>query len=818
MLISHPEEKNVPKKSLRDHLFNVAGNCRRQLQNMRLNLTVINSDRLAELSFLIGISHDFGKTTSFFQSYIRKKRKGDPLTQHSFFSAIIAYNMVCLKRFEKIWAIVAYLIIKRHHGDLESLNENHRLKDNLRIADLQLEDILNKQLKEVILVYEGFFPEFSDFIQDIDISEFEDEIEDFEDILIEYLDGLDSDQRIEFFFIVNLLFSLLIDNDKKDAARLDLSYFDGNLEEPENDVFAFIDYLKKQEPEKFNSDLTLNKLRNQFLNEIRNNEHISAQQHFYTITAPTGIGKTFGCLAFANQLKSKLPKGEGRIIYCLPYTSIIDQNHEEFENIIKFSKGEKYTQRPERYLLKHHYLSSKTLKNRKDEENYSYKDYLEDRLLIEAWESSLIVTTFVQFFHTIIGYKNRFLKKFHNIVNSIVILDEVQNIPPEYHNLLKYIFHVIGTRFNIYFLLITATQPEILDQEKSVPVSLVQSDFYMKDPSFNRIKLWVDNEEQTLEKFGEKFCQNFSGDNCLIVLNTKKSAISLYNHISKQLPDYYVYCLTTLLVPRDRKTKIKQIKEDLKENKKVIVVSTQLIEAGVDLSFRFVYRDFGPLDSIVQVAGRCNRNGEYGELGGEMYLVTLQDDNRNMEFYKYIYDPVLIQYVNNTLEPKGYQSKDFTDLSINYFNKFDFEDKSNKLLSAIYELNYDIPGIRNQIPIRNFKLIEEYNEETLYILTTIESEEKFNRFLLLRELLQDKELSDEKKESILLEIEFLKTELKEFQISVKTSDLDCYKDSIIQEKDNYKYITYEDQQKYAYTSETGFLLSPKEEIDSTLSF
>ena len=406
------------------------------------------------------------------------------------------------------------------------------------------------------------------------------------------------------------------------------------------------------------------------------------------------------------------------------------------------------------------------------------------------------------------------------MVNAIVILDEVQNIPPDYYYLLKKVLDVLGKRFNIYFLLITATQPEILDLKRSEPLPLVQIGNYMKDPLFNRVKLIVQKKEQTLKEFAEGFCESFSENNCLIVMNTKKAAISLYEHIRDHKADYKTFCLTTFLVPHHRMKKIKQIKEALKSGEKIIVVSTQLIEAGVDLSFKWVYRDFGPLDSIVQVAGRCNRNSEYGEIGGQMRLLNLvNEDHGEKPYHSYIYQPILAQYVEHTLNQDAYESKDFSDLSVDYFKKFEFTDKAEKLLTAICNLNYD-DNPRSQLPIKKFKLIDDYSEESLYILVTPEAEQKMKRLFVVKDqLFQEKGLSKEMKEARLFEIEKLKAILKTFQISLRKRELEAYHDStIIEEKERYKFISHENQKEYAYDPDIGFLTNPRNEIPTTISF
>ncbi|OQX06466.1 MAG: hypothetical protein BWK80_50685 [Desulfobacteraceae bacterium IS3] len=815
MLISHPAEKNAPEKPLKVHLFNVGENSRRLIKSVRLDLTITSQEKLAELACFIGMFHDFGKATTWFQDYINGNRKGDNLTHHSFVSAVVCYHAVREKFDSPIWAMAAYLIVKKHHGDLEVFNSDEA--ENMDIAEKQLRDILKNQAEKVEQIYSEAFSDILRLVESIDLEDFKETLENFEDDLDDYGDDLGDEQKIELFFVVNLLFSVLIDTDKKDAARLDTVFFDGNLKEPVSDVFAYIENCRKNNPEKFDKSDSLNKLRDEFLSEIVANKSIRAENHFYTITAPTGIGKTFGCLAFANKLKSMLPEGEGRIIYCLPYTSIIDQNFDEFEKIVRFAKKEKYDERPGRYLLKHHHLMFKEVKNRVRQEEYSYKDYLDDKLFVESWESAMIVTTFVQFFHTIIGYKNSFLKKFHNIVNSIIILDEVQNVNPDYYDLLRNVLDVLGKRFNIRFLLITATQPEILDSDKSGTIELVDSRKYMKDPLFNRVKLKIEKEPQYLDDFKEEFCEAFSGENCLLVMNTKKSAIGLYEYINEQMKrDYAVFCLTTYLTPFDRKEKLGCIRKALKNKEKIIVVSTQLIEAGVDVSFRNVYRDFGPLDSVVQVAGRCNRNGEYGELGGEMTLINLKDENDRC--YHSIYKKILSQHVNDVIENDVYESSNFADLSEKYFGKFDFIAKSGSLLSAIYDLNYDMP-MKDQMPIKDFRLIEEYQEEDVYILITKEAQEDMYRFLDLKEKLADKDMGKDEKNAILLEMEKLKGKLKEYQISLRRDEIKAYKDSLIIEgEDYYRYISYKNQKEYAYDGKIGFLVIPKKPIETTMFF
>lgn len=814
MLISHPEEKNANARSLRDHLLNVAELSRQGLEGLRLDLTLVTQAELSRLAFLIGLLHDFGKATPFFQAYIRSpEKKGDHLTHHGFFSALVGHYFVKQEMKSELFSYLAFQVIKQHHGHLEAFDtsSDNDIKRKIKTARLQLDKCLDCYYDELQDFFQSHLPRFPDIIH-LDLNNIAGVCED-SDFLIEDHLGENSDKRIEFFFITNLLFSLLIDNDKKDAARLHTDYFTGNLDEPLNQVQPFIEQAKKEDPGKFGPHIPINTLRDRFMQEITENPHISPGNHFYTLTAPTGIGKTFGCLAFAHRLIGQLPGQRGRIIYCLPYTSIIDQNFSEFEKVIRFNKSDLYDRRPSRYLLKHHHLAAHTIQNRVSRKEYSYRDYLDDRLLVESWESAIIVTTFVQFFHSIIGNQNRLLKKFHHIVNSVVILDEVQNIDPDYYLMLKQVFHILGERFHTYFLLTTATQPEIFDLDKSRPIPLVNSPDYTHHPIFNRVKLNVERQPQGLDSFKEKFCREFFGENCLIVLNTKGAAEEMYRYIKEHKPEYRTHCLTTNLIPLDRKNKIKSIKQDLSERQKIILVSTQLIEAGVDISFKHVYRDFGPLDSIVQVAGRCNRNGEYGESGGSMTLVRLIDENHhNREFHSYIYKPIIAQYVDQTMKNSFYQSTDFSPLASDYFHRFDFTRQSQQLLNAICDLNYD-RAIEDQIPVKDFKLIDEYDTEGLYILTTPEIQEKMFCFKRHLSSLQEQEMTEDERSKLLLEIETIKAELKDYQLSLRQNDLKKYEDTDkIKGESPYRYITYEDQARYAYDQDTGFLKEPREQI------
>lgn len=799
-LLSHPSEKGYKEKLLVDHLENVSKLMVDEVMKHCLKLSYSKAVimRLAEI---VGLTHDFGKASVWFQEYIQKGGKKSLYTNHSQISAIVTYNLVLSELNDELLAYIAFQVVLRHHGNLSSFDLSNTVM-NYRLLEKQLDNIVKFGLAVLDGLYKAHKLD-AGLIKEICVKDFEEVAEDFFD---EYEESAKK-REIELFFITNYIFSLLIDSDKSDAARLDNRYFSGNLEEEIEDVFQYIDECRKQYPDKFNPYDPLNRLRNRFLEEIYSNESIKPENHFYSITSPTGIGKTFGCLVFANKLRKLLPEPNARVIYCLPYTSIIDQNYIEFAKLLRFSKGEKYSKRPTRYLLKHHYQNPKTVSGRIDEEKKKLKDYQDDVLFVESWKSTYIVTTFVQLFYAIIGYRNRFLKKFHNIVNSIVILDEVQNIDPDYYKLLQESFQVLGEKFGIYFLLITATQPEIIEKDKLV--ELTDSEFYMHSDIFDRVSLTKLDDVSDIDELIVIFKELFMGNSALIVMNTKKMANYAYEQLQELYPECTLICLTTNLLPYDRIRIIDEIRNLLQNKVKVIVVSTQLIEAGVDLSFEYVFRDMAPLDSIIQVAGRCNRNGEF--LKGKMFLFDLN----NHSIYKYS----VIQAVKEILIKNEYPSRDFYNLSLEYFSKLKFSSESKKIINAIKELNYDME-IRDQTPINKFKLINDEGKENLYILRTKTAQRYMDELVLKkRDLLG--ETDPELKDKIQLEIENLKYQLLPFIISLYPQELDLYRNHLepaaeINQNPEYpiRYLSYDFQKKYAYDEDIGFLKIPKRELEN----
>jgi CRISPR-associated endonuclease/helicase Cas3 len=734
--------KSHPNRLLKEHLFNVGTRCKDILSSKKLNIEkYIDFDTLQDVAYLIGVTHDFGKATSYFQNYIsekdeskRAKLKNKPETHHGSFSSIFTYYAIREylltknlqdKKYYEYLPIISFLAVKRHHGNLHNADE-----DVIDFAEKD-DEILEKQIRSIDF---GELNEFYGFLLskinlDFDCSIIKDKILDSESVDIygrhEFQKGyvtdlsrkekrrirnIDEEHTLLFYFITLLLYSILLDADKTDAANLEeIKRIDIN----ENivDEYKELKFSGKEDKNK-----KINDMRNEIYEEVLSNvERINVDKDkILSLNVPTGTGKTLTALSFALKLRKRI-ESEGdykpRIIYSLPFLSIIDQNFAVFEDVFEIVNKEKPTSD---VLLKHHHLSDVVYTRKEDEFENVDKDIGKDLLLIEGWNSEIVVTTFIQFFYSLISNRNRAIRRVHNITNSIVILDEVQAIPHKYWPLLNKTMKFFTELFNTYFILITATQPLIFDETKKEISPLVGNKRKYFD-SLNRVKLITNLESVCLEDFKEilrkDILQNSNKD-FLVVLNTIRSSKDIYDFVTGlNIKNVALYYLSTNIIPKERLIRIKKIKE--KSATRSIIVSTQLIEAGVDIDADIVYRDFAPLDSINQVSGRCNRN--FGDKQGIVKLFILREDKDGRAYYPHtIYGSFIIsktKEVFKEIDKEEIEEREFLKLNENYFEKVNIgksEDESNSILEKVEKLKFS--------ELSDFKLIEkDYPEVDVFI-------------------------------------------------------------------------------------------------------
>ncbi len=713
-LISHPD------RTLRTHLSNCNAISRKALQLKHIDAsTFYSAELLEEMRHLLVYFHDFGKGSFFqykiikateeatnniefknspeIQAYItffntnRRKEyeeyleENDRLGNHAKLGAYFV-----LSNFQNEDPILGYIllkIIRRHHGNLNNFFKDSDERPQILLNELEIED-LDKQIEHL---------DFELYQQILDSQKILIDKNNWPEIKSHFSSGrrlnkieisFERQGNIKYFFLQHLLFSLLLSADKGDM-MIDRSEKENLIKENQLLPNSIIDNYKK-EKHKNDKPRDLDKVREEAYQLVTTNAISHSQKGFFSITLPTGLGKTYCAYNTAIILQNAYHEQHGtqpRIVYVLPFTSIIDQNESILRDVLSKSGIENLETR----LSKNHYLS--TANDRYDEEelNRDEPDYL-----TEGWEHDIIVTTFVQFLEGIFTDQNRLLRKFHNMTNAIFILDEVQNIPPQYFEAIEVVFKKMNEYFGTKFVFVTATQPFLFEHRSDIQ-ELADPKKYFE--GLARITL----DQSLLKNQGKIELDDFipilledielnSEKSFLIICNTIKSSQEIYKAISDKFGE--ILYLSSSILPNRRMEVINQIKQ---AKSRQIVVSTQVVEAGVDIDLDIVYRDFAPLDSINQSAGRCNRNGEKG--GGIVKLF-------NLDKAKYIYDKVLLSKTQEILReyPETIQESQLYELNEKYATavrkgKAEANDDSIYLIKAMKEL-------RTEDIAKKFKLIE----------------------------------------------------------------------------------------------------------------
>ena len=334
----------------------------------------------------------------------------------------------------------------------------------------------------------------------------------------------------------------------------------------------------------------------------------------YCLPIPTGGGKTLSALGYALEYCSCHPETE-RIIYVSPYISVTEQNAGVFREALG----------NDRWILEHH---SSVVR----QEETGTEDYRGDRFsrFDLNWEEPFICTTFVQFMNTLFSDKGESIRRMHRLTNAVVIIDEVQSMPMKCIHSFNYMMNFLTAVCNTDVILCTATQPTL--GETGCLICYGEPKYMIKNAAhwfrvFERVKISVPEGggKYTFERLREEIMgQTQEYRSILVVLNTKSAVKRLYDLLKQS--GIRVEYLTTNLCAEHRSDRIKAIKTVLTDKKEsIVVVSTNLIEAGVDISFECVYRSMAGLDSLAQTAGRCNRNGEAD--CGEVRLILLDGEN-----------------------------------------------------------------------------------------------------------------------------------------------------------------------------------------------
>ena len=504
-----------------------------------------------EQARLAGLLHDIGKYSDAFQ----RRLAGGPKVDHSTAGAKVAFEI--LHQPEVAFAIAG------HHGGLPDGGSSTDTKCEPTLHGRFKKELApcNDWLHEITLPRKAPWPPF--------------------------LKNQPRGARNNFSdcFYTRMLYSCLVDAD-----YLDTETFMNGTPAPRGGGKApavLLERLQAYIAPWWEPTSELNRKRCEILRRCLDQGQ-AATPGLFTLTVPTGGGKTVSSLAFA--LAHAVARGKRRVIYVIPYTSIIDQTAAVFTKILGAEN-----------VLEHHSGSEAILADRDTDGKVSPKV-----LATENWDAPVIVTTAVQFFESLFASRSSRCRKLHNIADSVVIFDEAQTLPVPFLRPCVAAIGELVQHYGVTAVLCTATQPA-LDSlfDEFAPGCDVRE--IMEDTD----ALYQFFRRTTLQQAGELTEEALAAQLCatpqaLCVVNRRATAQSLYN----AMPAEGRYCLTTLLCPADRKRLLAEIHDRLKGGMPCRVVSTSLIEAGVDLDFPAVWREEAGLDSILQAAGRCNREGK----------------------------------------------------------------------------------------------------------------------------------------------------------------------------------------------------------------
>jgi CRISPR-associated endonuclease/helicase Cas3 len=409
-------------------------------------------------------------------------------------------------------------------------------------------------------------------------------------------------------------------------------------------------------------------------------------------------------------MKDLLKPEDYKIIITIPFTSIIDQNFLVYHDILVNPDSEA--------LLKHHHLAEPIYKKDEDELEYNKSQFL-----VETWHSQIIVTTFVQLIESFFTNEKSRLLKLPNISNSIIIMDEIQTIEYKYWELINNAFRIISRLYNCYFVLMTATQPLIFSPEDEIKEIVPDYKKYFK--LFNRTKIInKSHKEISLDSYAElinKYIKKNPTKDILVILNTKKACRNVFEKVKIGISrdNTEIYYLTSLITPHERKIIINRIK-DKKISKQKVIISTQIVEAGVDISVVTIFREIAPFDAIIQSAGRANRYYEKIKVS-EVFLHKITDNLKGTET---VYGSELIIKTENILKNISQITENkYLKLIEKYFKevKLQADNIKSTELETLCMLNFGDLG--------EFKFIDERRCDSIFIQLNQNAKEIWDEYV-----------------------------------------------------------------------------------------
>ena len=600
MFTAHIQSDTGLEQTCKQHCLNTARYAEEDLAGIGLG----------EAGWFAGAIHDMGKFTDAFNAYIHKSAQGIPVKKGSVIHTFAAVSYV-LNRFhhtrgnavsmDNICAEIFAYAAGAHHGEFDCIDPDgkagffHRLKKQPEYDDAAVNNFYRECISE-----KDLNKEFSEGASELSAA-------------LQNIAGKAGDKQEVYFYeglFARLLLSSVIDGDRRDTAEF-MSGADYSDVIPA-DGALWTDLLNALEKHLLQMDNSsgIQAARRELSDCCR--EFSSCEEGIYRLDLPTGAGKTLSGMRFA--LAHAAEKNKKRIIYVAPLISILDQNAEVIRNNIERSD----------VVLEHH--SSIVMDEMTDDELHRYE------LLAETWDSPIIITTLVQLLNTLFSGKTTCIRRFQSLAESVIIFDEVQTVPDNMLTLFNLALNFLAEICHTTILLCSATQPCL--EELEHPMNIRKEQFVPDNKMqqyqevFKRTNIiWQgDYQLNDVPEFINALLQG--SESILVICNKKMQAERLFN-AEKDIDGVKVFHLSSAMCMTHRKKTLKNMYQALQNHEKMVCISTQVIQAGVDISFSTVVRFAAGLDSVVQAAGRCNRSGESSS-PLTVYVINCVDEQLNM--------------------------------------------------------------------------------------------------------------------------------------------------------------------------------------------
>lgn len=693
--IAHIRENDNKRQTVREHLLEVKD----------LAETYGEKIGIKYLAGLAGMLHDMGKYTNEFREYILEavSNPGSPpkrgSVDHSTAGGKLLYELFHTgKNISPDKGMLAEIVgnaIISHHAYLQDFLGPDLQSDYLnRVRDKELKGF--SDAKKCFFEHVISEDDFHEYVKQAAVE------------LVDFL-AKDSSENIEkqLMFLTKCIFSILIDADRTNTRLFE----EDKLYELTNNYEALFSVYYEKLMNKINSFKDgnsvvspINLLRAEMSN--RCDQFAERPSGIYTLSIPTGGGKTLASLRYA--LKHAKLYNKKRIIYIVPYTTIIEQNAEEVRKILE----------DEANILEHH--SNVVEEVDENDENQDGIINVQQKLKLakDNWDSPIIFTTMVQFLNVFYAKGSRNIRRLHNLSESVIIFDEVQKVPVSCVSLFNQALNFLKNNAYSSIVLCTATQPALDFVEHKLEIDTDAEMIGNLESIIDAFKRVEIIDRATGEAFNNDKLVEFIGlkieevQSVLVILNTKSVVKNLYtklNEIEKYIP---IYHLSTSMCAAHRNQILDEVKMHLKEGNKVICISTQLIEAGVDVSFDCVIRSLAGLDSIAQAAGRCNRHGE--KEVQNVYVIDHKEENlshlKEIKVGKQEARKILIDIKRDKTNHGGHILSQ--QAMEKYFKEYYTEFKSH--------LNYHIPKLQKEMT----ELLSVQREKSSYFNAYIRKEKR----------------------------------------------------------------------------------------------